>query len=300
MAAEGLDDERLFILRMVQEGKITADEAARLLEALEGSEPPVRRDPAPDASKTPPPGERVRERADELKRLARERAEEMRRSADELRRLARERAEEVRREVREKASQWRRHVEKIKEGIPADLGERIAADVEAGVRKGLSSFGNLAEWLRTLPWGGELGPAHQFTREVEGEFAAPDGRAIPVELATVNGAITVQPWERPGYRIVAVIRVRGVDKEEAAARAETAVEVQEGPDGIQVHAKERSRMQVELQAWLPGRLAYDLALRSTNGAVRASDLETRSLEATTTNGAVHLHGLRGARARVRG
>jgi hypothetical protein len=45
-------EERIQILKMIQEGKITADEGAKLLEALNASAKPEKRPPAPP----PPPG----------------------------------------------------------------------------------------------------------------------------------------------------------------------------------------------------------------------------------------------------
>ena len=45
-------EERMQILKMIQEGKITADEGAKLLEALNASAKTEKRPPAPP----PPPG----------------------------------------------------------------------------------------------------------------------------------------------------------------------------------------------------------------------------------------------------
>lgn len=296
MSAGRFDEERLFILRMVQEGKITADDAARLLEALDGGskgsgEAGVNQ--ADAASQKPPeeadPIARARQKAEELGRAARERA-------DELGRIAREKADELRREVRARAEQLRSE----KGALGPELGQRIAEDVEAGLRKGLGSLGNVTEWLRGFGWGGEVGPAFNLSREFEGEFGHLNGGPAAVELHTTNGAISVRPWDRPGYRVVAVQRVRGLNEAEAEQRAAEALEVQQEPGVLRIRAKEGRGMHIELQAWLPQHLAYDLQLRSTNGAVRASDLHTAQLEVATTNGAIHGQGLRGLRAHLHG
>ncbi len=312
-------EDRLLILKMLQEGKITAEEALALLEAVdEGpAERPVRKGAEGEAGagrdteagheaggprrpRPPePPGEPgilddVAEMVDEAVRAAQEalRAsvdpEEVRRLTEEGRRKAREAIRQARGQL--KAS-LRAHRESIRESVRQESG--------AGERGPLprSFLEDLLGWIGT----GILGSGYQMEEEVTGEFGPGEG-PVTVRLHATNGRVQIHAADGKGYRVLLRKNIRARSEAEAAEWARDACRVTRGERSLAVEAEPGVRgflAGVSIEAWLPRDYRYQLDLHSSNGRLVVEGLEAEHLRAETSNGRVVLTDLSAEVAEVR-
>ena len=296
-----MNEERLFILKMLEEGKINAQEAAALLEALEvgamdEKEPgPENRESAASvgeerdrpsdesASANQASGHRERARVHEEHErgwghFSRELANQIRESIQSAMRGVPQITEELREnlnDVREELSQSLKGVrEEIKKGPLVDV---------SGLKHLFSNvFGR--------------GPSHEFEQQVKGVW--PQGVQPKIEFLTKNGSISVDGWDEPHYRVIVRKWVYCHDEEEAKQIAARAVHITSDEHGLQVICREADRLGVSIEAKVPRSHVYSLEAVSTNGAVNVEGVEVMSAKATTTNGGVHVKKVAGERLDV--
>jgi hypothetical protein len=293
-----MDEERLQILKMLEEGKISSEEAAALLEAIEasakgptGADEPGGRAPRGDAGAGEGCGDagRRRWRGDwpGFDHAGFDRGmEDFRREMERIRLRAIDIGDEVSRRVRETA---REHGGTWRHGGPRPF------------RQFIRDFGDVFN----LPYGREM-HEEDFEREV------PAGPAPEVEIRDLSGDVTVEAWDRDVVGVKATKRVWAGSREEAAKRAsdyEVSVEQRDG--GVFIEA----RLAPDAPGWLPARCTIDykvrvpataklrvlltngdvqvtgvrggVELRSTNGEVVAASI-AGNIRATSTNGSITL------------
>lgn len=251
-----MDDERLMILRMLEEGKISAAEAAELLRALDEGGSGGRE--ASGASPEPRrPGEGVAEAARDAAR------EWMRRGEELAQRLAR-RGEEIAGRLGDDASR---------------LAELIQRRVEESLRR-------LPELLDSVE---HLGRALELPQRVErvltGRFAEGDpGDLVLIDLTGVNGPLQVEGWDEEDYRLTISAHLpRGAREEGGDEQAlGRAVAIEQEARRLAVRpAGELRSLSVSLR--LPSRHRYVLKLHTANGAILVAGVDGRELRAATDN-----------------
>jgi hypothetical protein len=289
-----MDEERLQILKMLEEGKISSEEAAALLEAIEASakgptdagEPGGRSGPRGDAGAGDCCGDAGRRRWHGDWPGFDRGMEDFRREMERIRLRAIDIGDEVSRRVRETT---REHGGTWRHGGPRPF------------RQFIRDFGDVFN----LPYGREM-HEEDFEREV------PAGPTPEVEIRDLSGDVTVEAWDRDVVGVKATKRVWAGSREEAAKRAsdyEVSVEQRDG--GVFIEA----RLAPDAPGWLPARCTIDykvrvpataklrvlltngdvqvtgvrggVELRSTNGEVVAASI-AGNIRATSTNGSITL------------
>ncbi|MEW6725026.1 MAG: DUF4097 family beta strand repeat-containing protein [Bacillota bacterium] len=322
-----MNDEKLLILKMLQEGKITPDEAEKLLAAL---------DEQPEATEREPMRTGTRPRRVEV-RIRREALEEARRAQREAVSHAREIKRRVTRELRD-SSVWeglRAGLEEgmkgLREGLEA-AGEGIRIGMDAagiGLREGL---GGLREGFAGAGW--VTTGRHRHRGEVAAEAPA-DVLGLPLVIRNINGAITVkggaekisatclltatgpnaetaaENWQklRVGFEVEEgqlVLRVRNPEKVRWGWSCDFTVSVPEGTDLI-VHsingnisvARCRGRLVTEAVNGDSEVVGAEGPLKMTNvnGRVGAKEVSADEVEISNVNGNIQLQGKAGATAR---
>ncbi|MDD3749538.1 MAG: DUF4097 family beta strand repeat-containing protein [Firmicutes bacterium] len=268
-------EEIMMILGMLEEGKITSDQAALLIEAVvetvglyDLEEPlPSFKDDAKNAgechhheSAEKPGGEGVKGVADKLSGLA-----------DVVDRAALERLVERIRDTLEGAVK----------STDQFMG-RIQREVMSRKRTNGSS-----DWVLSL--------STNVEKVVDGSFQGEDGKKIDVKLSTWNGRINVEPWDEPGFRVTvtadAVLgRERETPSEADSTMLDDVFEYDVAGDSLKVklHDSRAAVRGASLNVKLPRRFVYDMDLETQNGHVSVGELECRMVKVETSNGRIEL------------
>lgn len=266
-----LAEERRMILKMLEDGKITPDQAAELLRAL-GS--------AGGAAGTGSgAGGGGSEAGGSGGGAGAARGEDA--GEGDGGRWA-EMAEQFGSRVGELADDLARKVERaVKSG---DVAERMS---ELGER--MQEVGRtVAERLAQAFGVASPSAAHVITEEYTGEFA--EDIVADVELISRNGAVTVQADPEAGraWKLVVRRRARGRAEEEAEDTSEQ-VEVSHGPSSLIVRAGRDGMAEFDLT--LPQGVRVRLEARSSNGAVTVRGVPGTMVSARSSNGRVDLSGI---------
>ncbi|MBE3598717.1 MAG: hypothetical protein IMX02_07960 [Limnochordaceae bacterium] len=210
--ADDVAEERRMILKMLEEGKITPDQAVELLKALQG----------PAAEGAPEPGS---ERTVDLGRWAEQFGSRVSELADEF-------AQRVQRVV-----------------ASADVGEKVGdvadrmADVGRTVAdriaQAFGQFGTLAL------------PAHAFTDEMAGEFAEGAVPQVHLATPNGTVRVHTDPQAGRTWRLTVRKRVRARTPEEARSQGQHLVSVTQGPTGLTARAESWSIGSADLELVLP-------------------------------------------------
>ncbi|MBO8142331.1 MAG: DUF4097 family beta strand repeat protein [Firmicutes bacterium] len=254
-----MKEERLLILTMVQEGKITAEEAAELLEALAHSQGS--------------PREKLAERMTDV----------------------REALERARNQVEERIDAARERVSAARARVGVD-GEEVLQgldDVFRSVERRIGRlFGELPEAAgRWLPRGFRPSAVDVVQKVYEGEFPAGVSEA-EVALFTRDGAVMVEAGDGPGYRVEILADVYTDQEDKAAELVAQAVRWEASPSGFRLMAGDRRDVSARVRAVLPRHLAYQLECQAADGTIRCTGLECTKLRVATADGAVRLSGIR--------
>lgn len=268
-----MNEERFLILKMVEEGKITAQEAVMLLHALEES--PAEDVWAEDTRTGAGQGEGHGDWS-AVKGLK----ETVDRVGDS----------EFTRRLEEEANRFAKNVEEAADKLSRVIEERIERDVRP-------ALANIPGFLANVPVIGEwLGQLSVITEEREGRFAGDD---VQLEIATENGAIELEGWAGDFYRLTLKKKVRGSDDQSARARATEMVEVIEHDEGLRIisHAGPSEALHVKLS--VPQNKRYGLSFSTSNGQVYVAALGAVGGSISTSNGKVELKDLTGERLTAR-
>ena len=254
------DEEKIEILRMVAEGKITPEQGVELLKALSPEGDATRRKPGGPER----PGDEYDQTWEERVKRAQEKAEQAARSAAE-------RAEYLAQEAGKRA-------EYIGKAVSETVGESLR-----GIFEGLFRGG--AGWFEGL---GSPGDEYEFTDTIKGEFPA-DGE-IQVNLRTTNGRIEVGVHDQPGYTLEVIKKVRAATEQEARERCEDIYEFKQNGLVLEGRSKDsfawRTAASCAFRLRLPRGRKASLNLDSANGRIEIQGVEGTRLVADTANGRV--------------
>lgn len=252
-----MEEERLLILQMVADGKITAAEAAELLKALDGAREkagPAPRGPGMEASFAS---------IGELGHKMGELGSTMGELGGKMGDMAGNIAETI--------------VEKVEK-----FATRVAE--EAGKEQG---------WLNTLlanlNLGDMFGQQFKFEDTVSGTFA-PEGD-VQLDISTFNGRIDLETWDRPEFEFRLVKSIRTKEEEKAAAIADKMANFVQDGNKIRIEASSHggeilSNCGVAVYGHLPSDRVYAAGLTTLNGRVNVEGLNASSLRVKTANGRI--------------
>lgn len=267
-------EEKLMILQMVSEGKITPEQGAELLRAVGEGKPEA---PAAATAPKATPGQQVEEVSENIQRT--------------IERATR-RAEEVAQRATAHAEQWASQVAKH-----ADEIARRASGEGENLGKILGESGaNLGKVLAKIFGGGfSGGPQFEFHEEMRGELPA-EGE-IQISMSTSNGRITVDTWDEKGYRLD--VRKTSNAATEAEAKEATKDGYEFKQDGLNITARSKEfgdgfnvlrQYTIGFTLTLPRDRKATLNLASSNGRITVGGVSGTRLHATTSNGRVEAEG----------
>jgi len=285
MSDKSLNEERYMILKMLEEGKISAEEATALLQALEES--------AEDSQGAGYSGEDAYD--DEPGCGARsERAGRRRRSYRQHRPRRPHRHPGFDREAfRESMGELRCQLEKIRTGA-VEIGDEVSRQVQDAMETWR------AEWRR----GGDRRFRH-FVRNMGDVFHVPFGKAVheekferelevepdeAVRVSALSGDVEVETWDKDAVRVEALKKVWARTEEEAAERSDDyRIYVEREDNEVCIGA----RLAEEAPGWLPARCTIDYRIRVPAGASVATDVINGDVTVAGVRGGVDLKGTNG-------
>lgn len=159
--------------------------------------------------------------------------------------------------------------------VMTDVGNELRNNKELQ-----SAFSGLISALRNA------GAGRSFEFEHTGVLSA---TLCSVVMRGTNGKLMVQGWDRPDYKLICRVTVRGASEEEAREAAESAYRFESDDAGICLDPVSGPRnISLGATLYLPRHLRYSVKLSTGNGSIRLQDLEGEQLKADTSNGAVSL------------
>ncbi|HWI63573.1 MAG TPA: DUF4097 family beta strand repeat-containing protein, partial [Symbiobacteriaceae bacterium] len=155
----------------------------------------------------------------------------------------------------------------------ANLGSGLASFIEDIVDRVSSAFSEVVE------------PRYEFTYELTGEFA--EAAVTPLRIQTGNGKAIIQAWDEPGWKAVILVKARGNNEEDARARAHDAYTVKSGNGfGFDLEARRHdwTDLAVHVTLYVPRGKRYSVDTRTGNGRVEMRDIDAADARITTGNG----------------
>ena len=250
---------------MLEQGKITATEAADLLRAL-------------------------REQSAQQRWVGPDAAEYVARGADRAEQAARRMGERVQR----LASRGRRQAEYLAQHADvvaaraAEHASRAAEQIGENVGRILSNLPDYVDRAARSGWGA-WGPGHRFEETVEGELEG-DGGPGGLDLEGWNGPVRLLASDDRRVRLVLRKTVHAASEDEARAVAAAVTAVVFGRQ-VSVHRSAGAPSWpggLAIEAHLPRAAAWGGIVRTGNGAIEADGLTLRGLRLETSNGRVQL------------
>lgn len=264
-----MEEERLMILKMVEEGKITSEEAAALLEALDAHSEWVVVTPGDGLGK-----------AEESERANRSEEGDSAERAESFAGQCSRNDEDGFDEIGRRAEHFSERVSKAAE----ELGERLGKlGEELGERVPNFVFSGLEDIFF-------LAPTHRFEEQMDGRFE--DG-PVEILLRGANGNVSVSGWDSDGYRLELVETVRGRHEEEARRRIGEALTIERGARRLQLEAGAEYGLNVRVKLWLPRGIRYRMTVKSANGNIALANLEVDAGRLSTANGRIQIDSVSG-------
>lgn len=276
-------EEKLMILQMVSEGKITPEQGAELLRAV-GESQPAAPAPAPAPAPSPAPASRGQ-------------------TPDEIAARIQEKIERATRKASAHAEDWAnklaRHADDIARRASSE-GENIGkvlGESGANLGKVLGESGeNLGKIISRI-FGGSFSDEnrYEFHEEVRGELPA-EGE-LSIALSTLNGRITVDTWDEKGFKLD--VRKTSNAASEAEAKEITKDGYEFKQDGLNITAQTREpggplslvhQYTIGFTLTIPRDRKAALNLASSNGGISVVEVVGSRLHATTSNGRIEVEG----------
>lgn len=262
-----MTDERMLILRMLEQGKITAEEAAELLDALR-TESDFPDDPAEDTGD---------ERFDQAMAKAREYIEKMRERIEEG-------VQKVRVTVREK-------------GPSREDIDHAVKQFQRGIANVLDELPDVLARLGSFEF--RTKPGHTFEEEFAGRLTVEQ----PVEIVVHNaaGGIEVKAGDDSlSYRVKVINRVHVEDENEARRLSEASIVWHATDAGFELKAGTRPKVTAKIVITLPRHLLYQADLVSETGSLVWRGVNASSLTISSEDGSIVLEDVKTERVQVQG
>jgi hypothetical protein len=258
--------ERMTVLRLLEQGKITAAEASELLLALGRGGPGGGGPPRP-----PRPGFPVADPEAAARRVA-------------------ERLERLAGRGRRHAEHWARHADEIA-ARAAEQAARAAEQVGENVSRVLANLPDYLDRAARAGWGA-WGPGYRFEHAAEGELEGGEDGPAGLDLEGWNGQVALRAV--PGARVRLLLRetVHAASEEEARQVADR---VAASVSGRQVSVQRREEGDswpgaLSLEADLPAAAVWSGVVRTGNGRLGLAGLTVRGLRLESSNGRITLEG----------
>lgn len=158
----------------------------------------------------------------------------------------------------------------------AGLGSGLSAFIEEVVDKVTSAFGDLTF----------TGPRFEFPTEISGLFTV---EQAPLRIFTGNGHVELKGWDQPGYKAQILVKARGATEAEARQRASEAYLVQATETAFTLETNRRydwTDLTVHVTLYLPKNKSYRLESRTGNGHIRVEDVTLSDGTANSGNGRI--------------
>lgn len=169
------------------------------------------------------------------------------------------------------------------------LASGLSTFIEEVVDKVTSAFGDLTF----------SGPRFEFPTEISGVFTADQ---VPLRIFTGNGHVELKAWDQPGYKAQILVKARGVNEAEARQRANEAYLVQATEDSFSLETNRRydwTDLTVNVTLFLPQNRRYRLEGRSGNGHIRVEGVHLLDATANSGNGRITFLGFTADRLLVK-
>ena len=249
-----MKEERLLILKMIAEGKITAEEGAALIDALENGTS------SPEESHF----------GDFEARAGRQESPGFEPTADK----------DFSQRLEEEASRFADNVQRAAEKYSRVLEERIQRDIKP-------ALANMPNWFAQFPVIARgFGPTITDEETHSGELL---GNEVEVGYSGNNGHLEVVMWEESGYRFECQKVLKGAVGEEE--RRENALVIDVGPGRLEAGVKSGSCLAMNTRLFLPRDRWYKLRLRTSNGWIRLQDIVGGLMEVHSSNGRLQLRNI---------
>ncbi|WP_018921941.1 DUF4097 family beta strand repeat-containing protein [Salsuginibacillus kocurii] len=260
-----MDEERRMILKMIDDGKISAQEGERLLRALNKDEEEEKTtaasSPSPSSAVSPPLSaeSEVTDAEHTTQDLSTEvNWEEGNRRFDEWKEEAQER-EEAGREA------------------PWTTGSKWLTDF----------FETAMQRIRDVDLDFNFGSA--VTVDHTFQHRAVKERIIDISIE--NGSLSVEPWDQPDLRLECSAAVYRANDEESARKSFLEHAVFQA-DGTHVHFRSKSKaLKMQATLYLPKQQYERLQFYTFNGHLQIGKLDTNALKAKIVNGSISTEGV---------
>lgn len=238
--------EQMLILRMLEEGKITADQAVGLLEALgHGSV-----DTASPSAVTQP-------------------------GQQSLSRVVREEERKVRQAVREEAAQAREIAREARTEARRIMNDTQRSRPEKTIMSSLRALG--------IPLGGSK--EFSFTRSVNGKFATANP-CVRLQNTNGRIEINPSADEQWQLRLLTRVRADNQDSAQALADKLVHIESDEQLLAVEAQRMFGQNASVTMELLLPRRNYDDLGVVTTNGTIQLTEAAATRMTLKTVNGKV--------------
>lgn len=246
-------EEKMMILKMLQEGKISSEEAAKLLEALEGAS----RQSGSDA------GQARQQKAqpnynDEIAKM-RERIKEWK---DDFKKSYNQKDfDKVVDEFSTKAEKIGKNVAATTFGLVDKMIDFVGSVVDTG---SFNIFGNM--------------------NVVEKNFEAAIQDGMDLDLEAINGQIFIKKHQE--NKIVIKSRIRS-----SLGNAETALKYSDTGNAVSLKIDKTGNISVSLEVYIPAVRFNKIRLESLNGRIYVEDALSSEFESITKNASIDLMGI---------
>ena len=257
-----ISEEKMMILKMLQEGRINSEEAAKLLEALEAKKEPPCYGTGPRAFRGPKPPQR--NYYDEVAKV-RERIDEWRRELSKN--YNQNDFDKMVEEFSAKAEKFGKNVATAAFGIADKVADFIGSIIDTSA---FNIFGSCV------------------TEEQQYEVAAAEG--MNLELQATNGQVTVKKHQEDKILITAKIRTPQENAKNAIAFSN-----ENGTVSVKLAKPDTYNLSVSYDVLLPAVKFNQVALETKNGKIYVEDVTSEEFVSVTKNAVIDLTGVNSGR-----
>lgn len=289
-------EEVMMILKMLEEGKITSEQASSLIEAIDDA---VGFRASGESFETP---EGDGEKSEESKPTPSSKGPgmtEVKGLVDKLSGLVdvvdKEALDNLAETIRETVESAVKSTDQVIDRVQQEVDRRLRVESD-------DEDDSLARWSKAIlePFQRMFSPSIRVEKVVEGGFKGEAGKKIDIALITRNGSIVVEPWDESGFRVIMTANVipavegRTNDYEAANALVEEFLKCGVTDDSLKIKAgHERALAGASFDVKLPREFLYDMDLKTQNGRVSLGEFECRMIKVETSNGRIELDNTHG-------
>ncbi|GIN56775.1 hypothetical protein J8TS2_10940 [Lederbergia ruris] len=248
-----MNEEKKRILELVQNGKLSAQEAIILLEALEEGS-------SKDSSTAKPKEE-----------------ESQVHTAPAIQTETQE----------EQTSHQEKQTEKDKEKETADTAETIYSQLEAAGERLFDFVQTTFNKMKDLDF------QFTQTVEIPHTFQQAGEEVERIDIDVANGPVRIKTWDQPEVRIECQAKVYRTEDREEARTYFLDHSVFKFENGLLIFGTQSKLMKVEAVVYIPEKLYKKISIRVFTGGVRGTNLQAESFVVKTTNGKAELTNIRG-------